>query len=218
MIEPVLYQPFEEELEVIPVIGDPRARKAMWEEFVKPLTLPGGFILEFGVASGTSIGWFCTNYPGTRIVGFDSFFGLPESWDLGQHVLPEGHFSTNGKPPEEIVRNFPEVEFEIGLFEDTLPPFIEKNSNWYAKIVHLDADLYSSTKYVLETIDSFLVPGTVLLFDELTHFPGHPQYVHNRLHEYKAFMEFCQDRLDTFRYRFIARTHKCQVAVQILDI
>lgn len=217
-MELTIYKPFEEELKAIPVVGDPRARKAMWERYVKPVALPGGFILEFGVASGGSIGWFCKHYPNSRLVGFDSFLGLPESWDLGEHILPEGHFSTDGKPPEGIVANFPDVEFQIGLFEETLPKFVEENPNWFAKIVHLDADLYSSTKFIFDNIGSFLVPGTVLLFDELTHFPGHPQYVHNRLHEYKAFMEFCEERKDSFKYRFLARTHKCQVAVQILDI
>jgi hypothetical protein len=218
MVELISYTPFEKQLEKVPVIANPRARKKMWERYVKPVTLTGGFILEFGVASGSSIGWFSTNYPETRLVGFDSFFGLPESWDLGEHTIPQGHFSTNGKPPQNIINNFPEVEFEVGLFQDTLPTFVEKNKNWYAKIIHLDADLYSSTKFVLENITSLLVPGTILLFDELTHFPDHPQYIYNRMHEYRAFMEFCEARLDSFKYRFLARTTICQVAVEILDI
>jgi hypothetical protein len=46
-----------------------------------------------------------------------------------------------------------------------LPTFLQIQQQPVA-FVHLDADLYSSTKTVLEAISPYLQPGTLLLFDE----------------------------------------------------
>lgn len=187
-----------------------RPRKVMWEENILDSTLDEGLILEFGVASGGSIGWFAKHFKGSAIYGFDSFEGLPEDWNLGNTVLKKGHFTTKGKTPE-----VEGVTFVKGWFENTLPDFLEKHDS-YLKIIHLDADLYSSTKYVLEQVKERLVPGTFILFDELTHFPNHPQYAHNRQHEYKAFMEFCQT-YPSFDFDVVARTGVCHVLIQVTN-
>jgi hypothetical protein len=47
-------------------------------------------------------------------------------------------------------------------------------------LVHLDADLYSSTKYVLKQLAPWLHPDTVLIFDEF----------YDREHELKALDEY----------------------------
>lgn len=185
-----------------------RPRKVMWERDLLGSTLEGGMITEFGVASGGSIGWFTRHFKHSPIYGFDSFEGLPEDWNLGSTVLKKGHFTTKGKTPQ-----VEGATFIKGWFEDTLPNFLEEHSD-YLKIIHLDADLYSSTKYVLEQVKERLVPGTFILFDELTHFPHHPQYAHNRQHEYKAFMEFCQT-YPNFDFEVVARTEVCHVLVKV---
>jgi hypothetical protein len=59
---------------------------------------------------------------------------------------------------------------------------------------HLDADLYSSTKTVLDLIGARLSPGAVLVFDEFFNFPGWQD------HEYRAWTEFVTRSGRTFEY------------------
>ena len=57
--------------------------------------------------------------------------------------------------------------------------------------MHLDADLYSSTLYVLATLASVLYPGDLLLFDEFC----------STLHEFRALDDFV--RAFYFEYELI---------------
>ncbi len=139
---------------------------------------------------------------------------MPEDWDLGELILSKGHFSTNGVIPK---MEFEEISFVKGWFEDTLPEFLSTHKDEKIKIIHLDADLYSSTKYVLDQVYDHLSIGTIILFDELTHFPGNSQYVHNRQHEYKAFKEFCE-KYPKFDFEVLGRTNICQVAMKVISI
>jgi hypothetical protein len=61
--------------------------------------------------------------------------------------------------------------------------------------MHIDCDIYSSTKTVLGLTAGRLAPGAVLVFDEFFN------YVSFERHEYKAFFEFVE-RFDV-KYRFI---------------
>jgi len=89
------------------------------------------------------------------------------------------------------------IKLYKGWFNETLPAFLEQHPDQIA-FLHLDADLYSSTAYVLEQLENRLVTGSFVVFDEL-----HYQY-HNYLeHEYKAFIEH-HDRTG-FHYEFLGR-------------
>lgn len=124
--------------------------------------------LEFGVFEGASIrDWSSKNQcPESTFAGFDTFCGLPEEWRLPSGVLPAGYFNVGGKLPKiEDAR----VRFVPGLFQDTLPAFLKEFNPQHRLVIHLDADLYSSTLYVLIALRELLVaPGTLLLFDEFS--------------------------------------------------
>jgi len=133
--------------------------------------------LEFGVWEGRSIKWWLdhNDNPDSRFIGFDTFTGLPEQWEFGN----KGQFSTDGKSPEvEDGR----CSFEAGLFQDTLPPFQELFNPRNRLVVNLDADLYSSTIYVLLKLSHWLKSGDIHLFDEMFSFE----------HEFRAFCHFLE--------------------------
>ena len=77
------------------------------------------------------------------------------------------------------------VALHVGLFQDTLEPFLKANTE-PAAFVHLDADIYSATIYVLRTLmrEGRLVNGTILAFDELINVPEW------KTGEFLAFAEF----------------------------
>ncbi|MFX0141221.1 MAG: class I SAM-dependent methyltransferase [Candidatus Hodarchaeota archaeon] len=134
------------------------------------------YYLEFGVSEGHSFRWWTEKIKNkdSRFFGFDTFTGLPEKFG----IFNKGTFSTNGKFPE--IDDF-RCEFIKGLFQQTLPNFL---NNWVSqnikKVIHLDADLYSATLFVLTTIAPFLNNNDILIFDEFS----------VPLHEFKAYMDF----------------------------
>jgi hypothetical protein len=131
-------------------------------------------ICEFGVFSGSTIN-FLAKLTGKTVHGFDSFEGLPEAWPP---ELPKGYFALKRLP--KVRKN---VTLVKGWFHQTLPGFLEQNPGMMA-FVHIDCDLYSSTKIVFELLEPRLVPGAVIVFDEYFNYPDWEEG------EYKAFNEF----------------------------
>ena len=124
------------------------------------LTIPVNY-LEFGVAGGFSFKWWVEHNKNeaSRFFGFDTFTGLPEDWN----VFKVGDMSTGGKFPEI---NDNRANFLKGLFQDTLPTFLKDFNNDKRKIIHMDADLYTSTLYVLTSLHPYLKAGDIIFFDE----------------------------------------------------
>jgi predicted O-methyltransferase YrrM len=161
-----------------------------------------GSMLEFGVYGGTSINHLARLFPNRALHGFDSFEGLPEDWS-GNRYSTE-NFNLDGIMPKVA----PNVTLVAGWFDNTLPAFLAKNPGPVA-LAHVDCDIYSSTKTVLELIAPRLVKGSIIVFDE---FFNYPNYQH---HEIKAFEEFVAKY--SVSYQFIAFSGE-QVSLRILDI
>ena len=137
-----------------------------------------GLYLEFGVYKGKSLNNFAKMTPDLKWYGFDSFEGNPERWREGFEM---GVFYC-GEPPK--VEN--NVELVTGLFQESLEPFI-KNHSENVSFIHIDCDLYSSSKYVLSTLKDKIVSGTIVVFDELGGYDGY------EAHEYRAFKQFIKE-------------------------
>lgn len=131
--------------------------------------------LEFGVFQGASIkAWAALNqHPDSRFFGFDSFEGLPESWGS----VGKGFFDLAGQIPQV---DDGRVSFVKGWFQDSLPRFLTTFKPRGRLVVHIDADLYSSTLYCLTKLDAFLVKGSLVLFDEL----------YSAAHEFRAMLDY----------------------------
>ena len=131
--------------------------------------------LEFGVATGISFRWWAENLKNekSRFFGFDTFTGLPEDWGS----FKKGDMNNNNKIPQI---NDSRCSFYQGLFQHTLPLFLKTYSAGQRKIIHMDADLYSSTLFVLTSVCPFLRKGDIIIFDEFN----------VPMHEFKAFSEW----------------------------
>jgi hypothetical protein len=144
--------------------------------------------LEFGVYQGASMRWWVAHIACSeaRFFGFDCFEGLPESWGIVQ----KGTFDTGRQVPQI---DDPRVEFVVGLFQDTVVPFLQRASLNRRKIIHMDADLYSSTLYVLALLSPWLKPGDIIIFDEFGS-------IRMAQHEFRAFEDFTSAfRISTVR-------------------
>jgi hypothetical protein len=117
----------------------------------------------------------------------------------------KGTFSLEALP--QVCSN---VQLHKGWFENTLPAFREQHPEEIA-FLHVDADLYSSTRTVFDLLGDSIVAGTVIVFDEFFNYPGWCEG------EYKAFMEFCEERRAEVLYLGFARRGE-QVAVKIAGI
>ncbi len=135
--------------------------------------------LEFGVYRGDSMRFWSSalRHPETRLHGFDSFEGLPEDFDVeGPHT--KGTFDLKGDIP---VINDDRVAFFKGWFDQVLPDY---NIPEHDRLVMvMDADLYSSTIYVLNRLRPHVKEGTFIYFDNMSR----PE------HEPRAFGEFMRE-------------------------
>ena len=155
--------------------------------------------LEFGVYTGTSFRWWTSanKNPESRFYGFDTFEGLPESW--GTYAQGDMH------------ANLPKIddnraELVKGLFQDTLFGFLETHRIGKNKIIiHIDADLFTSTLFALTTLARYLKKDDIIIFDEFN--------VPN--HEYFAFKVFTESFY--VKYELIAAVNNYyQCAFKIL--
>ena len=174
--------------------------KFVFEEHVKTNDYRDKLFLEFGVFEGATINFCSSLMPEEKFYGFDSFEGLPET----SGYWLKGDFDVKEKLPK-VNKN---VSLIKGYFNETLPKFLEEYKE-KAAFIHIDCDLYSSTKTIFENIYDRIVPNTVIQFDEYYNYPGW------RNHEFKAFQEFCKKYSVEYEYIGISYT---QVAVVIKSI
>ncbi|TDX00256.1 class I SAM-dependent methyltransferase [Dinghuibacter silviterrae] len=133
---------------------------------------------EFGVAGGYSFKWWlnaCKNND-SAFFGFDTFEGLPENW----HFYKKGDMAYDAPTLEDK-----RARFIKGLFQESVPPFLEEYRDHFMKapvtrVLHLDADLYTSTLFALTAMAPYLRNGDIIMFDEFN--------VPN--HEFAAWTEF----------------------------
>ena len=163
---------------------------------VSQQVLQGGYILEFGVATGRSIRHWAELFPTHDIYGFDGFEGIYEDWN----GMPAGTFAQR---PPRVPGN---VRLVVGRFDQTLPGWCESHKG-FASLIHIDCDLYAATKDVLYHLRDRIRTGTIIVFDEYWNYPTWQE------HEYAAWQE------ENIPYEYIGHTHGGNyqpVAVRIL--
>jgi Methyltransferase domain len=163
-----------------------------------------GMYLEFGVHTGKSINFTAKRVkPEVMVHGFDSFDGLPEYWRDG---FDKGVFSLGKKMPK-VSSN---VTLHPGWFNETLPEFVKTLSpEDTIAFLHIDCDLYSSTKTIFDELGAYIRPKTIILFDD---YFNHPNWEKG---EHQAFLELAEKH--KFSYEYIGfNKFSDQVALRIL--
>jgi hypothetical protein len=174
-------------------------REPLYDCVAKFVKEPASY-LEFGVFKGASLRYWTTllKHPDTFFHGFDSFEGLPEAWGLVDRL----YLNLEGAMPKF---DDPRVKLFKGWFADTLPGYIKGFKPHPDLVIYLDADLYSSTVFVLQQLRASLGVGTILIFDELW----------DREHELKAFTELLNE--EKFSIECLAATRTLsQAAFRII--
>lgn len=177
-------------------------RVDFWRYILRNLPATG-LMIEVGVFQGQSINLIAddrTRRGDQRLIhGFDSFEGLEEDWS--GEGLAEGFFNQGGKLPAVRAN----VRLYKGWVKDTLGPFLAAETTPTMGLVHIDTDTYTPAQHVLELVRPHLVPGSIIVFDELI---GYPNW---REHEFKALNEL----IPRESYEFIAFTSR-QAALRML--
>jgi O-methyltransferase len=175
-----------------------------------------GDILEFGTLAGWTARLFAERMRRIQFFGdlhlYDSFAGLPRakdeidrrSYDVTRGIwademeLPSSLIAQLGEPIDVHVKrklstviDGKRIHTHKGFYSDTLKEPIRSK----AAIVHLDCDLYQSTKEVLDALhrDSVLQDGTVMLFDDWNCNRANPAFGQRR-----ALAEFIAEHSATY--------------------
>lgn len=165
-----------------------RGREELWSRHFKDVGGDARLWLEFGVHTGDSLRFFTglDPVPKSLFYGFDSFEGLPEDW----RGMAANNFDVGGLLPRIDDER---VNFVKGWFQHSLPGKLDELAaladEGRVPIVHFDADLYSSTLYLLFMLSSRF-RRFHFIFDE---FQGH---------ETRALFNFLQATGATARFRY----------------
>jgi len=163
--------------------------------------LTDGLVCEFGVYKGETINYIAKKLQ-CDVFGFDSFEGLPENWRNG---FEQGIFKINKESFSKYENN---IQIIQGLFNQSLPIFLSNHAKPIS-FLHIDCDLYSSTKTIFDLLGDRLLPGTIIVFDEYFNYPSWKK------HEYLAFSEFINNSTLNCEYLCYNKFHE-QVAVKLI--
>jgi hypothetical protein len=116
--------------------------------------------------------------------------------------LPVGSFSTNGKTPDIDDKR---VCFIKGYFQESLPEFLATFKKKADRlIIHLDADLYTATLFVLTSLNDLIEPQTIIIFDEFF----------SVNHEFSAFLDYTSSFAKKYKVLAMTKFYK-EVAIEI---
>jgi hypothetical protein len=153
------------------------------------LDMPG-VVMEFGTWWGQNLIFFenlraiYEPFNKTRrVIGFDSFDGYTGFSDKDKKtaVMSEGGYSVSGGY-KEYLKELLEIhegnnaighvrgrhELVEGNVIETVPQYFKHRPETIVALAYLDVGLYAPTKAILEGIKAHVLPGSVILLDELT--------------------------------------------------
>ena len=137
----------------------------------------GGTCSELGVYRGTTFccqaGHIRRRYTGSRIIGFDSWKGLPNETS-GVWTPPRHGRGDYAAPRDEVVGRLtragtslhdPQFQLVDGYFSETLSEGLQTSIE-NVIFINADVDLYSSTIELLDFVRPLLRPGLIIYWDD----------------------------------------------------
>ena len=129
-----------------------------------------GHIVEFGSLRGGSAIFMAYAakrlLPGTRVISFDTFAGIPES-NAEIDVHRKGSFQLvdlDELRSHVAALDLDNLTFIEGRFEDTLPNALKEIGR--VCLAHIDCDVYDAVVYSYEQVKSYLTEGAYLILDD----------------------------------------------------
>ncbi|MDH5189722.1 MAG: TylF/MycF family methyltransferase [Gammaproteobacteria bacterium] len=161
-----------------------------------------GHIAEFGSWKGANL-MFMTKllklwdpYCNKVVHCFDSFEGLNtfSSEDGASSEQQHGQYAGRLDELKAFIDLYDledDVDFHVGLIQNTLPEFINAEPQVKFSLVYCDTDLYEPTQLILETLHERLMPGGFFVFDEWNdpRWPGEGIAGNEFVSEFSAFYE-----------------------------
>lgn len=123
---------------------------------------PEGAVVEVGVYRGGSLYEMVTRYPGRTYHAFDTFSGLPEKTE-GVDLHRVGDFGdSNYEDVKWLFSDKLNVVLHRGFFPKDFPDF---NPGPLA-LIHIDVDMFESTRACLMFAHQHLVSGGIIVCDD----------------------------------------------------
>ena len=118
----------------------------------------GYAMAEFGVYQGSSARIMCEAKGDCALHLFDTFSGMP---DLGEQetVFARGQFAASLASVRKTLGGYSQVHFHPGVF----PESAQDLDSLRFSLVHLDVDLYASTRAGLEFFYPRMIPGGIVI-------------------------------------------------------
>lgn len=158
-----------------------------YELFKKIVDVPGS-IFECGVLFGGGLfafAHFSSIFEPVnaqrRVVGFDTFKGLPKVHKKDFSKSPSTKMKANAMAIDSYdelskaikvfdmnraVRHLPKIELVRGKVETSLPKYLTDNPHTLISLLYLDLDLYLGTKAAIENCLPRMPKGAIIAFDE----------------------------------------------------
>lgn len=151
---------------------------SQYEIYKKIIELPGD-VIEFGVFKGASLIRFLTfrnlleNDYSRKIIGFDTFKEFPKQKRKEDNKFISDYTKDAGKPipKKDLIKilekkKFQNFELVEGKIEDSLKNFLQQNVSLKIALLHLDMDVYNSTKFVLNKLYDKVVKNGIIVIDD----------------------------------------------------
>jgi len=142
-----------------------------------------GDLAEVGVGTGGSAKLIASYAPGRTLHLFDTFEGLPEPGPLDSARFKPGQYAGGFEAIQSYLKGH-----DVKMYKGFFPSTAQALSETHFAFVHLDADLYESTKAGLEWFYPRMAPGGILISHDFVTSEG----------VNRAFEEFFQDKPESY--------------------